>query len=252
MIDREELLELAESAHLAPRFAELGYLQDIALLNISREFGNTLPFKGGTCLYKVYQLNRFSEDLDFTAMKGFKPKDFFHRLPYLFNLLDIKSAVSVKGFGNAINAYLDASGPLYDGRKESRATLVFNISLRERVLMPVRRYPYRPSAREIRAFDIFAMDENEILAEKARAICGRNKARDVYDLWYLLKVRGLAFDVAFADKKLSYDKIRFEKGMFLAKIEEKRTSWERDLGALVSGELPPFDEAKKAIEGALG
>jgi predicted nucleotidyltransferase component of viral defense system len=252
MIDKDELLELAKSKGLAPRAAELDYFQDIALLYTYKEFGNALAFKGGTCLYKVYQLNRFSEDLDFTARKGFRPRDFFHRLPYLFSLLNIKSVVDVQQFETATNVYLEIQGPLYDGRKESRATLIFNISLRERVLLPIQRHPYNPVYKEIRSFDIFAMDENEILAEKARAIYGRNKARDVYDFWYLVKLKGLAFDAAFANKKLAYDKIKFEKGGFLAKIKEKKTSWERDLGGLIPGELPPFDKVVEELETALG
>ena len=90
MIKKEELLRIAALKGLPPRFAELDYLQDIALLGIYREFGSKLVFKGGTCLYKLYKLNRFSEDLDFTAEKKFKPKEFFARLPHLFLLFNNK------------------------------------------------------------------------------------------------------------------------------------------------------------------
>lgn len=248
MINREELLANAKFKGLAPKFVELDYLQDIALINIYREFGNSLVFKGGTCLYKLYQLNRFSEDLDFTATKGFKAKDFFQRLPYFFNLLDIKSRVNVKKFENTTNIYLEIHGPLYDGKKETSTTLIFNISFRERILLPVQRHPYKPIYKELRPFDLFAMDEREILAEKVRAIYARDKARDIYDIWYLLTRKDVSFDIKFVNKKLSFDKLRFEKEKFLIKVEEKKVSWERDLGGLIAGELPLFALVKKEIE----
>ena len=141
MIKREELLRIAAVRGLPPRFAELDYLQDIALLGIYREFGNKLVFKGGTCLYKLYMLNRFSEDLDFTAGKGFKPKDFFSRLPSIFSLFNINCSVTVEPFQHSINVYLGINGPLYDGRKESRSRLILNISLREKVFFPPLRIP---------------------------------------------------------------------------------------------------------------
>lgn len=246
MIRKEDLLEIGKFRGLQPRFAELDYLQDVALLNIAGEFGNMLVLKGGTGMYKAYKLNRFSEDLDFTAMKGFRPRDFFQRLPYFFRLLDINSHVKVEQFGNSINAYLEANGPLYDGGKESRTSVVFNISLKERVLLAPVRHPYMPPYPELRPFDLFVMDEREILAEKVRAIFEREKARDVYDLWYLLKRRGIRFDARLVDKKLPTGMKFGRQGLF-AKIEEKRKGWERDLGALVGGELPPLDGVKKEI-----
>ena len=135
MIMRDELLSIAQLKGLAPRMAELDYLQDVALLVISRHFGNDLVFKGGTCLYKAYKLNRFSEDLDFSATKAFKPRDFFKRLPYLFGLLNITCHANVEEFQNSLNARLQILGPLYAGRKESMAIILLDISRRERVLL---------------------------------------------------------------------------------------------------------------------
>lgn len=251
MIRKDELLQIAKLKCLSPRLAEADYLQDIALLTISREFGNKLVFKGGTCLYKAHKLGRFSEDLDFSAVKGFKPKDFFRRVPYFFGLLGINSKIKVEQFEKGINAYLEINGPLYDGRKEARTTIILNISLRERVLLQIQRIPYTSLYTDILPFDLFSMDENEILAEKTRAIYERNKARDVYDFWYLLKRKGLTFDSTLANRKLSRTGIKFDKNSFAAKIDEKKNSWEKDLANLVSGNLPPFTQAKKDIRESL-
>jgi hypothetical protein len=251
MIRREDLLPIAKLKGLPIGLAELDYLQEIALINIYREFGNKLIFKGGTCLYKLYRLNRFSEDLDFSVRKGFSPKDFFSRLPYLFGLLNINSKVNVEQFEQSINIHQTIMGPLYDGRKDTLTTLLFNISLRDRVVLDTNPFSYSSLYKELRPFDLFAMSEKEIMAEKIRAIYSRNKARDVYDFWYLLKIRGIGLDIRLANKKLSHQKMKFEKDNFLKKIEEKRSSWGKDLGALISGELPRFNQVENDLIGLL-
>ena len=244
MIEKAELLRIAEFKGISPRFAELDYFQDIALLNIYRQFGKALAFKGGTCLYKVFQLNRFSEDLDFTAGKGFKSKDFFQRLPKFYEMLDIKSFVRVEEFHKSVSAHLDIEGLFFDGTPKTRATLLFNISIREGTRLPIQRIPYKSLYHEIRTFDLFVMDEKEILAEKVRAVYERAKPRDVYDIWYLLTKRGVSFDERLVNRKLSE---KFNSDRFFDKIEEKKISWKRDLGALIAGGLPNFNQVKNEI-----
>ena len=248
MIKKEELLRIASLKGLPPRFAELDYLQDIALLGIYREFGNKLVFKGGTCLYKLYKLNRFSEDLDFTAEKKFKPKDFFTRLPQIFLLFNINCSVKVEPFQQSINVYLEINGPLYDGRKESRCRLIFNISSREKVSFLPLRIPYSSLYQEVRPFDIYAMEEKEILAEKIRAVHQREKARDVYDIWYLLTIKKIPVDFTLVQKKLSHINLEFSKDIFFKKVQEKKNSWQTDLSALISGQLLPFSQAEEEIK----
>ncbi len=248
MINREALFEIAKFKGLSPKLAELDYLQDVALFNIYQEFGNKLVFKGGTCLYKIFQLNRFSEDLDFSATHKFSEKNFFKRLPYFFKLLDMNATVKVETFENTTNVVLAVNGPLFNGSNDSRAKLLFNISSRERVLLPLERFSYNSRYRELRTFDLYAMNEQEILAEKIRAIYSRKKARDIFDLWYLLKVKKVHLEITIINKKLAGNRIKFEKNSFLAKVEEKKDSWNKDLAALVAGELLPFDKVTKEIE----
>lgn len=247
MIRKEELMEIAKFKGLPPKLAELDYLQDVALFNLSREFGNTLVFKGGTCLYKAFQLNRFSEDLDFSATDKFSEKNFFKRLPYFFNLLNMNATVKTETFENTINILLAINGPLYNGSKDSQSRLLLNISSRERVLCQVQRLSYKPLYWDLRTFDLYVMDPREILAEKIRAIYQRRKARDVFDLWYLLKIKKTPIEINLANKKLA-GKTKFEPKTFLAKVDEKRQSWETDLSSLVAGELLQFTQVKQEIE----
>lgn len=69
MIDRRELLLLAENLGLQPQVVEKDYVLGWLLAGIraNADLGDYWVFKGGTCLKKCYfETYRFSEDLDFT------------------------------------------------------------------------------------------------------------------------------------------------------------------------------------------
>jgi predicted nucleotidyltransferase component of viral defense system len=70
MIDRAELLRVANTLGLEPRVVEKDYVLGWVLHGIARDplLGASWVFKGGTCLKKCYfETYRFSEDLDFTV-----------------------------------------------------------------------------------------------------------------------------------------------------------------------------------------
>jgi predicted nucleotidyltransferase component of viral defense system len=70
MIDRRELLLVAENLGLQPQIVEKDYVLGWLLAGIraNADLGEHWVFKGGTCLKKCYfETYRFSEDLDFTV-----------------------------------------------------------------------------------------------------------------------------------------------------------------------------------------
>jgi len=89
----------------------------------------------------------------------------------------------------------------------------------------------------------------EVAAEKVRAVISRDKARDVYDLDFLIKRKSVAFDEALANQKLAYYDIGFSKKTFFEKIDRCEKNWKKDLGPLVFGELPGFREVRKTLDG---
>ncbi len=247
MISKDEMKKIAEAKKLSAENCEKDYLLELALFVIYSEFGNALIFKGGTALYKFYNLNRFSEDLDFTLNK----KNFdFERMSkkILFSLDRLGVVGKIKEFSkyrNEANVKFNFIGPAYRGGKESMAFVSLNISLRERACN-FKKETFIPSYREIPAFDVFVMDEKEILAEKIRAVYSRNKPRDIYDLWFLLK-RGAEVDYNLIDRKLKLVKVKFSLNSFLKKIDEKKDLWEKDLSQMLIGRAPSFDAVKKDI-----
>ena len=227
---------------------EKDYIQDIILFSLYSNIGREFVFKGGTCLYKIYKLNRFSEDLDFTLIKNIDIKNIFNKLIYDLKLLNINGNIKdIKEYKNEINVRLIFNGPLYRGRKEEQCFIPINISLKERVVIEPKKEMIIPIYKEIPNFEIFIMDEQEILAEKFRAILSREKPRDIYDLWFLLTKKNISPNMKIIDKKLSLYNLKFNLNKFIDSVEKKRGLWNLDLKNLIIGELPDFDEVKKEI-----
>ena len=247
MIRKQELIEVAELKHLDIRNAEKDYLLELILYATS-DFKRFLVFKGGTALYKFYSLNRFSEDLDFDAVG--KRADFdrmIKKIDRTLELLGMKGTIIEKeDHGNDTNFRLAIRGPLFNGARESMSRITMNISRRERPEFIVDRILV-PSYQEIPSFEVSVLDQKEIAAEKIRCILTREKARDVYDLWFLLK-RGTMIDVPLVDRKCKVYNISFDRDALVEKIYEKRGMWTRDLKGFVIGSLPGFDDIARDIE----
>lgn len=247
MINKEELYKIAESKKLSPKNMEKEYLQNILLFHLFGKLGRFLAFKGGTCLLKVYGLNRFSEDLDFNLIKRKDIEKMMEKIVFSLDLINIKIASKeIEEYKNEINVRIKCIGPLYDGSKESLCYVLLNFSLRERVILPLKRTLILSSYSEIPSFDVFSMEKEEILGEKIRAIMTRNKPRDVYDLWFLLKL-GTVINPPIIAKKLNLYKMKFGSVEFEKKLLEKEKLWKSDLQPLIIGELPDFESTKNEI-----
>ena len=88
---------------------------------------------------------------------------------------------------------------------------------------------------------------DEVGAEKIRAILTREKARDVYDLQYLITKRKIRFEEDLVNSKLEYYKMKFSPSLFLKSVSDHQSYYNRELKGLVFGELPRFDEIKDTI-----
>nr|CBH37318.1 conserved hypothetical protein [uncultured archaeon] len=94
------------------------------------------------------------------------------------------------------------------------------------------------------------MEREELLAEKVRAVLTRNRARDVYDLWFLLK-KGTKFDFDLVNEKLKYYTRVFEKEVFMERIKRTGEYWESELKPLVIGRLPRFELVYNDVKAVL-
>src|SRR3989344_4624152 len=104
MLNYKELESIAKLKRLSLTNTEKDYLQDMMLFSLYSNLGKELVFKGGTALYKMYKLNRFSEDLDFTLNQKINIEKISSKIISDLMLLNIKGKVKeTKKFMGGIN-----------------------------------------------------------------------------------------------------------------------------------------------------
>ncbi len=247
MISVEELKKVGKLKGIANiGYTEKDYLSDLILLSISRNTKDQLVFKGGTCLFKFYKLDRFSEDLDFTLKKDLDIERLFKRIVSDLNTFGAECEIKkVKHVQDSILVTLKIKGPLYRGDEKTIATMRIDINTKSTVeLKPIARQ-YVSLYSDIPTFSILVMQEKEILVEKIRAILTRTKARDVYDLWFLFR-KGIEFDLELVNKKLEYYGMKWNKEKFVQALNIKAEIWESELKPLLRN-IPDFRRVKKFI-----
>ena len=89
------------------------------------------------------------------------------------------------------------------------------------------------------------MQEQEVLSEKIRALMTRRKARDVYDVWFLLN-KGVKFNVKIINEKLSYYNLKWDVKIFEKRILDNKKIWKTELKPLLNS-VPDFESVKKEI-----
>ena len=251
---------------------ERDYLLSWVLTGISQVpvLKNTLVFKGGTALRKCYFGEyRFSEDLDFSALKGVPTGGEIERLAQeaceiAVRMLDEYAPVEI-----VCERYTEREP--HPGGQEAftiRARFPWHSRLQTRVMIEVtmdERVLRQPEKRRVIheygeplevAVQVYSLQE--IVAEKLRALLqqadmlerrgwSRSRARDYYDLWRVLgtyrnQVNPAGFD-SLLREKCSVRGMSFTgPGDFFhdAMLAYVKETWEQWLGPLVP-DLPPFE-----------
>ena len=242
MISRAELEEYARLKQLNLGQAEKDYFQQLVLFILYSHFGKELVFKGGTALSKAYGLGRFSEDLDFTLSREEKMIEILQQGLKKFYL---EAEIEEKKFRSSFSHTPRIKGPLYNGVRHSLCKLELDFSLRERVILEPKIITLGRLLRELPSFEVVVMAKEEILAEKVRAIITRTKARDVYDLWFLLQ-RNPTIDVDLINEKLQSHHVKYTLTDLKKHLNLKKEIWETGLRPLLlSG--PSLTMVRKGI-----
>jgi len=218
--------------------SELDYYQHMILSRLYESF-STIYFKGGTCLQKCYGIKRFSEDLDFNYF-NVQPGKIISHIEDAFE--EKISDYHETRFG--MNFKIRFKGILFNGDDQTRCRISFDFRENDIYREPMKKV-IRPIYHDLPNYFILALDTEEILAEKIRAIITRYKARDVYDLNELL-LNNVKIDYDLVNKKLnSYDKV-FSRKEFEIRLEEKRKIYDQELHRLTKV-FEDFDSCKDNI-----
>lgn len=243
MINKSELIDIAKLMGMTPWQQEKHYLQYLVLNSIAEE---PLVFKGGTYLWFTQGLNRFSEDLDFTISEPLS-HDVADRVSRNLAFFGVENKIKpITNNEITLSFRISAKGPL-NTAKIDECIVYVEISKREQIqkkTLPVKlNYPSYSLPIKI----VAGMALDEVGAEKVRAIFTRKKARDVYDLQYLITKKKIKFEENLINSKLEYYKMKFSNTLFLKSVSDHQGYYNKELKSFVFGELPKFDEIKDII-----
>jgi predicted nucleotidyltransferase component of viral defense system len=248
MLTREELKEFCRITGYALGQVEKDYLQHYILSYIGRRSGSSLVFKGGTCLQNIFGLDRFSEDLYFTAIQDFDLKNALEHVGKDIELLGFPIQLRNsrrKGEKNSFRMMIE--GPLFIGSEVSRCSITIDMSSRGDIIRGPLTKKLVSIYTEITPYVIYYMNASEIMAEKVRALITRNKARDLYDLYFLIQKK-VETDIETIQSKLSVYDIKLKKSDISKAIEDHRKIWTSELSALVSGVIPDFKDVSNIVQ----
>ncbi len=246
MLNKKDLEEYRTVTNLNLGQIERDYLQHLTLMLLYKMTDRHLVFKGGTALQKVYNLSRFSEDLDFTLCKEFEVPALMQQLCKELKTIGYDASFEIKKelkVGKTIR--LKIKGPLYNGQENSIFYLILEISNREEVILESQTKEIKPIYKDLTPYFVKIMNLNEIFSEKVRAVMTRDAARDVFDLNFLLDLN-VKPDFDLINKKLKYYDKKFDKKEFSEALTSKKKLWLKDLTPLIRN-IPDFDQVKKRI-----
>ncbi|MEJ5241753.1 MAG: nucleotidyl transferase AbiEii/AbiGii toxin family protein [Anaerolineales bacterium] len=235
MLTRDQVRRLAQRHGIGMQVQERDYVQHLLLWQLYSQT-QELIFKGGTALRVVYGGNRYSEDLDFNASAE----------PPLLQALWEKVVRRLADFGLAaemrntwiseVGFSFDVSfqGPLYDGRERSKGKIRIDINRRPEEV-ETQRELVTCEYDDVRPFVVTVLTPEHLFAEKVRALLVRNKPRDLYDIWLLLR-RGVQAERSLIERKLSLYGLTWAHAALEEALEHAGADWERDLRPL----LPQF------------
>jgi predicted nucleotidyltransferase component of viral defense system len=247
MLDRGQLQELTAASGFNLWQTEKDYVQHVFLLFLSAESKGELVFKGGTALQKVYGLNRFSLDLDFTSRNN-GGEEIVKRIVRDMGVFGLAAEFSrVEKFKDISKTLvLRIKGPLFDGSDRSITLLRVEVSLRRDLVLEPEVKEIVPIYPDVRPYLVQVMRLEEILAEKVRAIFYRGRASDLYDLWFLLR-KGVKMDLELVNTKLSYYKTVFSSEEFRRKVMELENTWAEELKPVATF-VPHFKTVIRDVE----
>ncbi len=220
MIDQQFLIQQATKQQTSFRNILREYCQNLFLsLFYQTAKSEQFYFKGGTALRLAFGSPRFSEDLDFTAFGNFK----------IFE--DILELVLMSFENEAINIEIIKSKKTSGGMLAVVRTNLYNEIIEMKIEASQRKKIIQGENKLIisdffPSYTVQILKQNLMIGEKIQALLDRQKARDFYDLYYILRANLLPAKEKDVLKKvlavLDKTDIQFEKEL---KIFLPKSHW---------------------------
>ncbi len=206
MITHDLILKLANKYQTTEVNIRREYFQHLFLSYFYQQTqASVIYFKGGTALRMIYKSPRFSEDLDFSAAySDIKPiEEAVVRALSQVEKENVKVAL--------IESKETSGGYLGAINFEDQVVLHLQISIREgdktgRIVTIINDF--------VPTYTVMVLSKDELVYEKMTALFNRQKARDFYDLYFMLRANLVVLEKRNLLKKahelLKATKVNFE------------------------------------------
>lgn len=213
------------------------------------EVSNSLVFRGGTALNKIYisPSARYSEDIDFVQK----------RAESIGNTIDAIRNALTSWLGEPLRKFTERSVKLiyrYQSIDGMSAKLKIEINTTEHFqVLPLKTEKFFVDSEWFKgSSDIITYEIDELIATKLRALYQRRKGRDLFDLWYvgINELINLNQVTDIFTKYCIHNGIQISKEEFIRNLKQKKNhhDFHMDMNIL----LPPklnwdFEEAYKYV-----
>src|SRR3989338_3946040 len=234
-MDKKTLAEIGKKKGLTNKeHIEKDYFQDMLLFRLYNKT-NRLVFKGGTALYKNYRLPRFSEDLDFNILEKFNIEKLVKSIAG-----QMEGKTSVRKTKDSLLFKIAFKGILTEYN-----TLRIDVSAKNKALAGFDVKNYVPDYIDISPFSMRVLKLEEMTAEKIHALFARHKSRDLYDLFFLLRMS--VVNKNLVEKKLAIFGMKFDMKKFTDAVSDMESLWKPELKPFVLEALPDFPTVKNFV-----
>lgn len=211
-----------------------------AILYLLKEIDG-IYFKGGTALQKIFlDHSRLSEDADFTVTKDMNnvKKEIKEILMKSGLFEKITEDKNLDGFTRLVVHYKSFTGE--DG------TVFVDLNKRAKLLMKSEKHVVQHFYESfIPVFSIPTMAKKEMVAEKIRAAIQRNKPRDHFDIYMIIRKK-IPIDMKMVKKKCEQAGIEFNVISMFNRANKLHKRWDADMVSLLAEEIP-FEQVMKTL-----
>ena len=197
-------------------------------------------FKGGTALQKIFlDHSRLSEDIDFTLTANVKEKEEEIRkiLKHEQFIKEITKDKSVDGFTRMVVHY--------DNFSEETDTIFIDLNARGKLLTKPESHEIKHFYPDIHPFNFPTLSQQEMFAEKVAAAVSRNKPRDHYDIYLILKKK-FPINIALVERKCRQSGDEFSIIRMFNNAKKLKNRWDSDMVPLLS-KPESFEEIMKTL-----
>ena len=196
-------------------------------------------FKGGTAINKIL-LNhaRLSEDIDYTLTR--KIEDIKKEITVI-----IKNSKHFNGITKDKDVSLFTRLIVHYDTELGKGTIFINLNKRSKLLTKSESLKINHFYPNIPEFSMNCLSKEEMIAEKIKATIQRNKPRDHFDVYMLIK-QGHNFNIELVKQKCKLANVEYDIIKMFNQAKKLNKRWNEDMIPLLSIDVS-FEEVMKML-----